>query len=59
MAERSDEQTEQKKPYSKPEIHQVALRPEEAVLGSCKTTAISGQGQTKCSMPSACSSLLS
>jgi hypothetical protein len=59
MAERSDEQTDQKKPYSKPEVHQVALRPEEAVLGSCKTADISGSGQMKCSVPSACSTLIS
>jgi len=26
----------QKKPYSKPEVKQVPLRPEEAVLGGCK-----------------------
>jgi hypothetical protein len=31
----------QKKPYRKPELTQVALRPDEAVLGACK---ISGGG---------------
>jgi hypothetical protein len=48
-----------KRPYAKPDIKQVSLRPEEAVLGSCKTAAISGPGQAKCSSPSACSSLAS
>lgn len=51
--------TTNKKRYSKPDIDQVSLRPEEAVLGSCKTTKISGPGQPKCSVPSACSSLAS
>ena len=59
MADQMDEQTNQKKPYSKPEVQQVALRPEEAVLASCKTAAVSGSGQMKCSAPSACSSLIS
>jgi len=27
-----------KKPYVKPEVKQIQLRPEEAVLGVCKTT---------------------
>jgi hypothetical protein len=31
-----------KKPYVKPEFIQVALRPEEAVLGGCKTAAAAG-----------------
>jgi hypothetical protein len=62
MSERSDDQDDQKdakKPYSKPDITQVSLRPEEAVLGSCKTAKISGPGQVRCSVPSACSSLAS
>ena len=48
-----------KKVYAKPEVQQVALRPEEAVLASCKTSKVSGPGQSKCSVPSACSSLAS
>lgn len=51
--------TGSKKPYAKPEIKQVTLRPEEAVLGSCKTSKISGPGQGRCSVPSPCSSLAS
>jgi len=33
-----------KKPYRKPEFIQVALRPEEAVLGHCKFNAGAGPG---------------
>jgi hypothetical protein len=45
-----------KTPYRKPEIHQVALRPEEAVLGACKTAGSAGPIMGSCSMPVACSS---
>jgi hypothetical protein len=31
-----------KKPYVKPEVEQVPLRPEEAVLGACKVSGGSG-----------------
>ncbi len=31
-----------KKPYMKPEVKQVPLRPEEAMLGACKTAASGG-----------------
>lgn len=33
-----------KKAYSKPELIQVPLRPEEAVLGNCKTAGVVGPG---------------
>lgn len=59
MKEPTERDTISRKPYAKPEIKQVSLRPEEAVLGSCKTSRISGPGQAKCSVPSACSSLTS
>ncbi len=59
MNDRSDAQAPGKKPYSKPDVTQVSLRPEEAVLGSCKTNKISGPAQGKCSAPAACSSLIS
>jgi hypothetical protein len=37
----------QKKTYAKPEIRQVSLRPEEAVLGNCKSSTTStGPGGT-------------
>lgn len=37
QAEESHEH-EQKKPYQKPRIRRVELRPQEAVLGGCKTS---------------------
>ena len=46
-----------KRPYKKPEITQVSLRPEEAVLGACKTRNSSGPGQGTCRTPSPCSSI--
>ena len=46
---------QQKKPYIKPELQQVPLRPEEAVLGNCKTTGVSGPGQAACNSPTSCS----
>jgi hypothetical protein len=33
-----------KRPYSKPELVQVPLRPEEAVLGNCKSSSAAGPG---------------
>ena len=48
-----------KKPYVKPEIQEVPLRPEEAVLGGCKTSSSSGPAQHRCSSPLSCSSLVS
>jgi hypothetical protein len=47
---------QQKKPYVKPKLRQVDLRPEEAVLGNCKTTGTSGPGGTgACANVGACS----
>ncbi len=48
-----------KKPYAKPQIQEVPLRPDEAVLGNCKTTSTSGPTQHRCTSPSACSAPLS
>lgn len=59
METNNQDKMRHKKPYAKPEVKRVMLRPEEAVLGSCKTSKISGPGQSKCSIPSACSSLAS
>jgi hypothetical protein len=39
---------EPKKPYVKPEITQVALRPGEAVLGGCKTSTVRGPAASMC-----------
>lgn len=48
-----------KRPYEKPSIKQVDLRPEEAVLGACKTSSGgggSGPGGGSCRRPAPCSS---
>jgi hypothetical protein len=42
MKDDSRGHTKQKKPYSKPEVKQVPLRPDEAVLGACKTQGGAG-----------------
>lgn len=37
-----------RRPYTKPQVKQVVLKPEEAVLGACKTGSIAGPAQAKC-----------
>ena len=45
LGETRDETRPRKKAYTKPEVKQVALRPEEAVLGNCKSAG-AGPGGT-------------
>jgi hypothetical protein len=45
-----------KKPYVRPEMKQVALRPDEAVLGNCKSSSFSGPSGSGCGVPLYCSS---
>lgn len=53
----------QKKPYTKPEVKQVSLKPEEAVLGGCKTASTVNSanhpGPWTCSTPTPCSAVAS
>ena len=51
-------QEKRKRVYQKPEVTQVSLRPEEAVLGVCKS-ASSGSvaGHSNCSVTPRCSSV--
>jgi hypothetical protein len=49
----------EKRPYAKPTIQEVPLRPDEAVLGGCKTSSVSGPAQFRCTMPSNCSAATS
>lgn len=42
--------------YVKPSVKQVPLRPDEAVLGGCKTSTSAGPLSTNCASPTACSS---
>jgi hypothetical protein len=41
-----------KRPYKKPEIKKVVLKPEEAVLGGCKVTSQTGPGYSNCNLAS-------
>jgi hypothetical protein len=49
----------QKKPYAKPEVKQVQLKPEEAVLGGCKVSGQFGPATNNCSIPPRCNALMS
>ena len=51
-----DETEEKRQPYEKPTLSEVALRPEEAVLGNCKVTGISGPAMPDCTPFGGCSS---
>jgi hypothetical protein len=52
MKDRSEKELKQpKKPYVKPEVEKVPLRPEEAVLGNCKISGIIGPGNPNCGFP--------
>jgi hypothetical protein len=51
------EEDRPKKPYEKPAIVEVPLRPEEAVLGNCKAPAVSGPAMADCTFFSGCSSM--
>ena len=48
---------ESKKSYVKPEVKQIELRAEEAVLGACKSGATAGPGSGTCTVPTACSTV--
>jgi hypothetical protein len=54
-AEDSQERPDQaKKPYQKPEVRRFPLRPEEAVLGFCKSNASAGPSGGGCRSVTAC-----
>jgi hypothetical protein len=48
MEEKEEERPAEKRPYRKPRLKRVALRPEEAVLGGCKTASSSGPSGAVC-----------
>jgi hypothetical protein len=50
------QQNSDKKKYEKPEAKRFPLRPDEAVLGFCKTNAATGPSTTGCRGVRACSS---
>jgi len=43
-----------RKPYEKPTLSQVALRPEESVLGNCKTMGVAGPAESDCTALGGC-----
>ena len=45
MNTRTENQPEKKEAYVKPQVKQILLKPEEAILGACKTSAIAGPAQ--------------
>lgn len=45
------------KPYEPPKLTTISLRPEEAVLGHCKTSTVSGSVNVTCTILGACSSI--
>lgn len=48
---------EKKRKYEPPAITVISLRPEEAVLGNCKSHSIGGPVQSLCSSLPGCSSV--
>lgn len=55
MTEAEQQQTQKKRKYSKPEASRMSLRPEEAVLGHCKTGGVAGPGgATSCTPVGPC-----
>jgi hypothetical protein len=51
-----DDPDEKRQPYEKPTLSEVALRPEEAVLGNCKALGIGGPAMPDCTSFGGCSS---
>jgi hypothetical protein len=43
-----------KRPYEAPRLTTISLRPEEAVLGNCKTSGTGGPVQPTCTFMSNC-----
>ena len=55
MKDKPEQETQQlKKPYRKPELNKVMLKPDEAVLGYCKTDNKRGPGIGVCDSPVRC-----
>jgi len=48
MEKSSTDKDQPKKSYVKPRLRQVDLRPEEAVLGACKTGSTAGPASSPC-----------
>lgn len=48
--------TKDKKPYASPQLTTISLRPEEAVLGACKSLNTGGHSGGSCLIPVNCAS---
>jgi hypothetical protein len=60
MSETPDREKDRtRKIYSKPAVKRVHLKPEEAVLGGCKTASTKGPAHGKCNTPTPCAALTS
>jgi len=61
MSGRHEKDARPKKAYSQPEVKQVRLKPEEAVLGGCKTSSSSNNPNLggDCDTPGLCYTLAS
>jgi hypothetical protein len=46
-----------KRPYEAPKLTTISLRPEEAVLGHCKTSGTGGPVQATCTFIGPCTSV--
>ena len=53
MNDESQSERTAKRAYQKPELTQVSLKPEEAVLAVCKIAGRSGPAQARCTFPKA------
>jgi len=56
MAEKTKSKNFKKPGYERPQVVRVSLRPEEAVLGHCKTSGSAGPAGAGCHSPVACRS---
>jgi hypothetical protein len=54
MSSETESERSGKRAYQKPELTQVSLKPEEAVLATCKTSGVSGPAQSRCLSPAPC-----
>jgi hypothetical protein len=48
MPDQKKPKPDKKRSYQEPTLRKVDLRPEEAVLGSCKSASVSGPGNPGC-----------
>ena len=55
VTRRTPDREKGRRPYAKPVAKRVHLKPEEAVLGFCKTTGYSGPNGSNCSAGFSCS----